>query len=108
LGLSTGRLDAIDVIKADSALLVMTNLDFLDRVAEVLPDQADRVADIRARAAEALTPPTEEPPADFMPDDPVSYDPETGEVSEPDTVAQKVRERRGSAPVADAAPEAPV
>jgi hypothetical protein len=89
-----------------------------------LPDQADRVAEIRARAAEALTPAhmadaiaskadvdididSDDPPEGFLPGGPtatpVSYDAETGEVIEPpDPIAQKVAERRGAAPLGDA------
>jgi hypothetical protein len=122
LGLSTGRLDALDLIKARGALLVMTNLDFLDRVAEALPGQADRVAEIRARAAKTLTPAhtaaiasKAEKDVDLEPE----YDAETGEVPyavrertadgqgvEPDPITQKVAERRGAAPADMAASDA--
>jgi hypothetical protein len=92
----------------------MNNLDFLDKAVEALPEQASRIADIRARAAQALAPGrddlTDEAlgiPDDFLPGGPtatpVSYDVETGEVVV-DRIAQKVAERRGAAPL-DGAPE---
>ena len=74
----------------------------MDRIADNIPEFADRVSDIRARAAEALTPEAdgdEERIDDAWgekADRRVECDPETGEVL--DTVAQKVAERRGAAP----------
>jgi hypothetical protein len=80
----------------------MNNLLLLDMAAERFPDMADRIAELRAAAAEALTPPADDDPVDpaDWPDERIStaYDTETGEVVEPDPIARKVAERRGAAP----------
>jgi hypothetical protein len=87
---------------------VLLNIELMDRIADNIPELADRVADIRARAAEALTPPAGDE-IDFDPNEDgpersvlfraTAYNAETGEVL--DTVAQKVAERRGAAPLDD-------
>ena len=78
------------------------------------------MAECRALAEQALR--GEEGSADDLtdeglgvPDDPwgekadrlTAYDTETGEVIEPDRIAQQVAERRGAAPADTAAPEFP-
>jgi hypothetical protein len=70
----------------------------MDRIADNIPEFADRVAEIRAKAAEALTSYAADAPPDDWAQDRIAtaYDTETGEVL--DTVAQKVAERRGAAP----------
>jgi len=101
-----GLREALDFMETQVAPLVMNNLPLLDMAAEKFPDLADRIAELRAAAAEALTP-TEDGPSgpDWGDGDPAeeriatAYDTETGEVVEPDRIAQKVAERRGHAPV---------
>jgi len=90
---------ALDFMEREVAPLVMNNLALLDMAAEKFPDLADRIAELRAAAAEALTP---EPESD-APEERIStaYDAATGEVLEPDPVTQKVAERRGAAPPED-------
>jgi hypothetical protein len=86
----------------------MNNLPLLDMAAEKFPDLADRIAELRAAAAQALVPESDgaEPPDDWAAEERIAtaYDTETGEVVEPDRIAQKVAERRGAAPL-DGTPE---
>ena len=59
---------ALDIIAANLPGAVLLNIELLDRIADNIPEFADRVADIRARAAEALAPETaDEPPAGWRP-----------------------------------------
>lgn len=113
-----GLREALDFMEREVAPLVMNNLPLLDMAAEKFPDMADRIAELRAAAAEALTPATdtdEERIEEAF--GPAGYDVETGELvpraaadpygsakAEPDRIAQKVAERRGAAP-ADSMPD---
>ena len=94
---------ALDFMEREVAPLVMNNLPLLDMAAEKFPDLADRIAELRAAAAQALVPESDgaEPPDDWAAEERIAtaYDTETGEVVEPDRIAQKVAERRGHAPV---------
>jgi hypothetical protein len=113
-----GLRQALDFMEREVAPLVMNNLPLLDMAAEKFPDLADRIAELRAAAAEALTPPAEDGPmwpeggeqriedawgakADHL----TAYDTETGEVVDDDRIAQQVAERRGAAPRDTADPE---
>jgi hypothetical protein len=103
-----GLYAALEFIEAAGAPAVMNNLALLDLAVERQPDFADWVAEIRAKAAEALAPKTDagDPPDDWAAVERIAtaYDTETGEVVEPDRIAQKVAERRGAAPL-DGMPE---
>jgi hypothetical protein len=104
-------------MEREVAPLVMNNLPLLDMAAEKFPDMAERIAELRAAAAQALTPTEngpsgpaygDEPPDDWATDDRIAtaYDTETGEVIDPvDRIAQQVAERRGAAPRDTADPE---
>jgi hypothetical protein len=97
---------ALDFMEREVAPLVMNNLPLLDMAAEKFPDLADRIAELRAAAAQALVPESDgaEPPDDWAAEERIAtaYDTETGEVIDPvDRIAQKVAERRGSAPPDD-------
>lgn len=95
-----GARQALAVIAAHSPGSVLLNNDLLDRIADNIPEFAERIADLRAAAAVALTPETDDDPVDpaDWPEERINtaYDAETGEVV--DTYAQKVAERRGAAP----------
>jgi hypothetical protein len=103
---------ALDFMEREVAPLVLNNLPLLDMAAEKFPDLANRIAELRAAAAEALTPPADDaltipdaPPDDWTEERiATAYNTETGEVIEPDRIAQKVAERRGAAPL-DGTPE---
>jgi hypothetical protein len=98
-----GAAQALDIIAQHSPGAVLLNNELLDRIADNIPEFADRVADIRSKAAEALAPPSD----DDLDDDAGEYGAEraalfraeTGEVRETDAIAQKVAERRGAAPL---------
>jgi hypothetical protein len=102
-------------MEREVAPLVMNNLPLLDMAAEKFPDLADRIAELRAAAAQALVPETESVAGDDPPDDwaaeeriATAYDTETGEVIEdPDRIAQQVAVRRGHAPDDTQEPEFP-
>jgi hypothetical protein len=107
-----GMKQALDFMEREVAPLVMNNLPLLDLAAETFPDLAPRIAELRAAAAEALAPATDDDMPDDFPggeDDRIAtaYDTETGEVVEPDRIAQRVAERRGAAP-ADTMPDDPL
>jgi hypothetical protein len=96
---------ALDFMEREVAPLVMNNLPLLDMAAEKFPDLADRISELRAAAAQALTPESDgdEPPDEWAAEERIAaaYDAETGEVIDRDDVAQKVAVRRGSVPLDD-------
>jgi hypothetical protein len=103
-----GACDLLHVVAANLPGAVLLNNEVLDRIANGIPELADRIADLRAQAAALLIPAADDAQdaIDYDPNEygaeraalfrAETYDPETGEVV--DTVAQKVAERRGAAP----------
>jgi hypothetical protein len=70
--------EMLDLIEQNMPGAILMNNELLDRIANRVPDFADRIAELRAHAAEMLTPASE---------------------PEGDAITQKMAERRGAAPV---------